>query len=156
MLPFVGIWHAVKVARPGTIRPLRSAVCAWSYLVLPPIVIYSIFITYSILLHWIFSPSHAFKLCFIALFILTQASCSHLSAVILILASFMLPAPSKTWFAVLLNTHTYTHTSPLLESWHSASDARPHFSHPWEETELAASHRPSRDNAAGRQAALLQ
>lgn len=37
-----------------------------------------------------------------------------------------------------------THTSP--------SDARPHLSNPWEETELAASHRPSRDNAAGRQA----
>lgn len=40
-------------------------------------------------------------------------------------------------------------TSPLAQTWHCSSESRLHFSHPWEETELAASHRPSRDNAAG-------
>jgi len=37
-------------------------------------------------------------------------------------------------------THTHTHTHPFLESWHSASDTRPHFSHPWGERESWQPH----------------
>lgn len=36
----------------------------------------------------------------------------------------------------------------LAQTRHCSSESRLDFSHPWEETELAASHRPSRDNAA--------
>lgn len=44
-------------------------------------------------------------------------------------------------------------TSPPAETRYCSPESRLHFSHPWEETELAASHRPSRDNAAvGKQA----
>lgn len=44
-------------------------------------------------------------------------------------------------------------TSPPAETRHCSPESRLHFSHPWAETELAASHRPSRDNAAVRKQA---
>lgn len=57
----------------------------------------------------------------------------------------------ETCLSLLHNTHTQTHISSAwimtFSSWRS-----PTFQSSLEETELAASHRPSRDNAACRQA----